>query len=41
MRDWFDPKIGADGAQVIQVVDTVKEVICANDLGYLFTNAVA
>lgn len=41
VRDWFDPKVGSDGAQVIQVVDTVKEVICANDLGYLFTNAVA
>lgn len=41
VRDWFDEKIGADGAQVVQVVDTVKEVIVANDLGYLFTNAVA
>lgn len=41
VRDWFDPKVGSDGAQIIQVVDTVKEVICANDLGYLFTNAVA
>lgn len=40
-RDWFDPKIGTDGATVVQVVDTVREVICADDLGYLFTNAVA
>ena len=41
VRDWFEPKIGADGAQVIQAVDTVKEVIPANDFGYLFVNAVA
>lgn len=41
VRDWFEPNVGSDGAQVIQVVDTLKEVIPANDFGYLFTNAVA
>lgn len=41
VRDWFDDKIGTDGAQIVQVVDTVKEVLPANDLGYLFANAVA
>lgn len=41
VRDWFDAQRGADGSQVVQLVDTVKEVMPANDLGYLFTNAVA
>lgn len=41
VRDWFDDKIGTDGAQVVQVVDTVKEVLPANDLGYLWSTAVA
>lgn len=41
VRDWFDEKIGTDGAQVVQVVDTVKEVMPANDLGYLWSAAVA
>jgi hypothetical protein len=41
VRDWFDEKIGTDGAQVVQVVDTVKEVLPANDLGYLWSAAVA
>lgn len=41
MRDWFDDKIGTDGAQVVQLVDTVKEVLPANDLGYLWSAAVA
>ena len=40
-RDWFDEKTGTDGAQIVQVVDTVKEVLPANDLGYLFSAAVA
>lgn len=40
-RDWFDPKLGRLGSQVLQVSDSVKEVISANDLGYLFTDAVA
>jgi hypothetical protein len=40
-RDWFDDKRGTDGSQVVQVVDTCKEVMPATDLGYLFTNAVA
>ncbi len=41
VRDWFDDKIGTDGAQVVQVVDTVKEVMPANDLGYLWSAVVA
>ena len=41
VRDWFDEKIGVDGAQVVQVVDTVKEVMPADDLGYLWSAAVA
>lgn len=41
VREWFDPKVGADGGNWVQVVDTVKEVITAPDLGYLVTNAVA
>lgn len=40
-RDWFDDKIGTDGAQVVQLVDTVKEVLPANDLGFLWSAAVA
>jgi hypothetical protein len=40
-RDWFDEKVGADGGQWVQVADTVKEVLPANDLGYLFSAAVA
>lgn len=41
VRDWFDDKLGTDGAQIVQVVDTVKEVMPANDLGYLWSAAVA
>jgi hypothetical protein len=41
VRDWFDEKIGVDGSQVVQVVDTVKEVLPANDLGFLWAAAVA
>lgn len=41
VRDWFDEKRGPDGSQVIQVVDTVKEVMPSNDLGYLWSTAVA
>lgn len=41
VRDWFEPQRGADGSQVVQLVDTVKEIMPATDLGYLFTNAVA
>jgi hypothetical protein len=40
-RDWFDPNLGVDGSQVVQVVDTVKEVLPANDLGFLWAAAVA
>lgn len=41
VTDWFDPQRGADGVQVIKLVDTVKEVLPATDLGYLFSAAVA
>lgn len=41
VRDWFDDKVGSDGGQVIQLVDTVKEVLPATDLGYLWSAAVA
>lgn len=40
-RDWFDPKVGIEGAQVVQVTDLVKEVITADDLGYLWSDAIA
>lgn len=40
-RDWFEPKIGMEGAQVVQVSDLVKEVLPANDLGYLWSAAIA
>lgn len=41
VRDWFDPKRGVDGGQVVQVVDTVKEVLPAQDLGFLWSAVVA
>lgn len=41
VRTWFDQEVGAQGSDCVQLVDQVREVICANDLGYLFTNAVA
>lgn len=37
----YDNKIGLRGGQRVRVGESVKEVITANDLGYLFTNAVA
>lgn len=37
----YDSKIGLRGGQRVRVGESVKEVITANDLGYLFTNAVA
>jgi hypothetical protein len=41
VRNWMEPQRGADGVEVVQMVDTVKEVLPANDLGYLFSAAVA
>lgn len=41
VRSWYDQEVGAQGSDCVQLVDSVREVICANDLGYLFTNAVA
>jgi len=36
-----DPKRGYNGGELVRVGERVKEVVCAADLGYLFTNAVA
>lgn len=41
VKRWNDPARGADGVEIVQLVDTVKEVMPANDLGYLFSAAVA
>lgn len=37
----YDSKIGLRGGQRVRVGESVKELVTANDLGYLFTNAVA
>jgi len=37
----YDSSIGLRGGQRVRVGESVKELITANDLGYLFTNAVA
>lgn len=39
--NFFDVDRGAQGSEVIRVAESVREVICANDLGYYFENAVA
>jgi hypothetical protein len=36
-----DPDIGLRGGQRVRAGESVKELVTANDLGYLFTNAVA
>jgi hypothetical protein len=36
-----DKDIGLRGGQLVRVGESVKEVICANDLGYFFQDAVA
>lgn len=36
-----DPNIGLHGGVVVRVGESVKELVTANDLGYLFTNCVA
>ncbi|MGE0388446.1 MAG: major capsid protein [Gammaproteobacteria bacterium] len=36
-----DPNIGMRGGQRVRAGESLKELITANDLGYLFTNAVA
>ena len=36
-----DPNIGMRGGQVVRVGESVKELICAKDVGYFFQNAVA
>lgn len=38
---WFDPNPGVAGGTYVKVGDSTDEVICASDLGYLFTDAVA
>jgi hypothetical protein len=37
----YDKHIGLRGGQRVRVGEYVKEIICANDLGYMFQNAVA
>lgn len=39
--DFPDPNIGAKGGVRVRVVESVKEVIAAKDLGYLLINAIA
>lgn len=36
-----EPNVGLRGAQRVRVGESVREVVCANDVGYLFLNAVA
>lgn len=36
-----DPNIGAKGGERVRVVESVKEVVSAKDLGYLLINAIA
>jgi hypothetical protein len=38
---WFEKDVGAHGGTIVQVADSVDEVICADDLGYFIQNAVA
>ncbi|MFH0957857.1 MAG: phage capsid protein [Pseudomonadota bacterium] len=37
----YDKSIGLRGGEMVRVGESVKEVICANDLGYFIENAVA
>ncbi|HEY0466068.1 MAG TPA: hypothetical protein VGC79_17780 [Polyangiaceae bacterium] len=39
--NWEDKDIGIRGGQRVRVAESVREVIAANDLGYLFSAAVA
>ncbi|MBI5726764.1 MAG: phage capsid protein [Ignavibacteriales bacterium] len=39
--EYEDPEIGLRGGVVVKAGETVKELICANDLGYLISAAVA
>lgn len=41
VRDWFDPELGTEGSQVVQVVDSVKEVLPADDLGFLWSTPIS
>ena len=36
-----DPKVGAYGAKFVKVIESVKELVVAKDIGYYFANAVA
>lgn len=38
---WDDKNVGARGGKVVRAGESVKEVLTANDLGYLFIDAVA
>lgn len=37
----YDKNIGLRGGQIVRVGESVKELLCANDLAYMFENAVA
>lgn len=39
--EYFDFKLGMRGSDIVRVGESVKETVLANDLGYLFQNAVA
>lgn len=41
METFDDPRAGRDGTTIVRVVESVKEVTPANDLGFFFQNAVA
>jgi hypothetical protein len=38
---WFDQKVGLNGAQIVKAGECVKELITANDLGFFIENAIA
>jgi len=37
---YFDPKRGKKGVQVVKVTESVKELVCWQSAGYLFTTPV-
>ena len=41
METFQDPRAGRDGTTIVRVVESIKEVTPATDLGYFFQNAVA
>lgn len=41
VRAGFDGNVGARGAKVFKVFESVKEIICASDMGFLAQNVIA